>query len=158
VGLGEAEGFSSITRGTTNVIQPEHSLEEFDGREGCKVDAEAFVEARAVEPAINPKVSVKLEFVRLWENMGLREYILLTHAKENGICTLTTYIKMSSPEVGLDQIPLLERYGFFSLIMICDYHVDIVVHDAPDLGILGVQTCEMEMHHDEDLHWNCIAM
>lgn len=81
MGLGEGERLPSIARGTTNVIQPKHGLEEFDGREGCKVDPEAFVEARAVEPAVDPKVSVELKFVRLWENIGLREFILLTHAK-----------------------------------------------------------------------------
>jgi hypothetical protein len=56
VSLGEAEKLPSVARGTTNILQLEHSFEEFDERERCNVDAKAFVEARAVEPAVDPKV------------------------------------------------------------------------------------------------------
>ena len=61
-----------------------------------------------------------------------------------------TYIKVSIPKVGLNQISLLERDGLFTLIMMCDHHVDIVGYDTPDFGILREQTCEMETN--EDLH------
>ena len=71
VGLGETEKLSSVARGTMNILQLEHNLEELDEREGCNVDAEAFVEARAVEPAVDPKVPVELDFMRLWEYMRL---------------------------------------------------------------------------------------
>jgi hypothetical protein len=71
--LGEAERLSSVARGRTNILQPEHNLEELDKREGCKVDAKAFVEARAIEPAIDPKVAIEFDFTGLWENMRLAE-------------------------------------------------------------------------------------
>ena len=66
-----------------------------------------------------------------------------------------TYIKVSSPKVGLDQISLLERDGLFTLIMMCDHHADIFGHNTPDFGILREQTCEMKMNEDSHRKVQC---